>query len=64
MAVKTSFKKKSSSKPDHPRGTRPSLHNAQLQVSTGVPSLDSLLGMHCRNLNQPFQIIPELLNNI
>lgn len=44
MAVKTSFKKKSSSKPDHPRGTRPSLHNTQLQVSTGVPSLDSLLG--------------------
>ena len=40
----TSFKKKGASKPSHPRGTRPSLHNAQLLVSSGVPSLDVLLG--------------------
>lgn len=41
----TSFKKKTtSSRPVHPRGTRPSLHNAQLLVSSGVPSLDVLLG--------------------
>ena len=40
----TSFKKRVSSKPSHPIGTRPSLHNAQLLVSSGVPSLDFLLG--------------------
>ncbi len=44
MSTVTSFKKKSSSKPSHPHGTRPSFHNAQLLVSTGVPSLDPLLG--------------------
>lgn len=44
MATSTSFKKKASGKPSHPRGTRPSLHNAQLLVSTGVPSMDALLG--------------------
>ena len=41
----SSFKKKrTSSKPSHPRGCRPSLYNAQLLVSSGVPSIDSLLG--------------------
>lgn len=40
----SSFKKKLSSKPSHPRGCRPSLYNAQLLVSSGVPSMDSLLG--------------------
>lgn len=45
-AMATSFKKKGSSRPSHPRGTRPSLHNAQLLVSTGVPSLDALLGIY------------------
>ncbi|XP_064400311.1 elongator complex protein 4-like [Halichondria panicea] len=40
----SSFRKKGSSKSTHLRGTRPSLHNTQLLVSTGVPSLDVLLG--------------------
>lgn len=40
----TSFKKKASSKLSQLRGTRPSLYNAQPLVSTGVPSLDALLG--------------------
>ena len=41
----SSFRKKAaSSKPSLPRGSRPSLHNAQLLVSSGVPSLDYLLG--------------------
>jgi hypothetical protein len=31
-------------KPRLPPGTRPSLHNNTLLVSSGVPSLDSLLG--------------------
>lgn len=42
----TSFKKKSSTKgrPALPLGSRPSIANNQLLISTGVPSLDSLLG--------------------
>ncbi|KAL5516573.1 hypothetical protein EMCRGX_G001946 [Ephydatia muelleri] len=40
----TSFKKKANSKLSQPRGTRPSLHYAQALISTGVPSLDVLLG--------------------
>lgn len=44
MSAVTSFKRKSSSKASHPNGTKPSLHNAQLLTSTGVPSLDPLLG--------------------
>ena len=40
----SSFKKKSTTKPTYPRGTKPSFHNSSLLVSTGVPSLDSLLG--------------------
>ena len=41
----TSFKKRgASARPLHPRGSRPSLHNAQLLVSSGVPSMDALLG--------------------
>ena len=43
-SMATSFKKRVSSKPSHPHGTRPSLHNAQLLISSGVPSLDVLLG--------------------
>lgn len=43
----SSFKKKgSSSKPLHPLGSRPSLYNAQLLVSSGVPSMDLLLGCY------------------
>ncbi|XP_072171722.1 elongator complex protein 4-like [Diadema setosum] len=44
MEAKTSFQRKSKSKTIAVRGTRPSLHNGQLLVSTGVPSLDHLLG--------------------
>jgi elongator complex protein 4 len=44
MAAITSFRKKTSSKSSHPMGTRPSLHNAQLLISTGVPSMDTLIG--------------------
>ena len=42
----TSFKKKSSTKGrlTLPVGSRPSIANNQLLISTGVPSLDSLLG--------------------
>ena len=43
----TSFKKRgaaAAARPQHPRGSRPSLHNAQLLVSSGVPSMDALLG--------------------
>ena len=42
----SSFKKKVSSKTNYPRGTRPSFHNSSLLLSTGVPSLDALLGMY------------------
>ena len=47
----TSFKKRVSSKPSHPHGTRPSLHNAQLLISSGVPSLDVLLGKGRHTIN-------------
>ncbi|XP_072047383.1 elongator complex protein 4-like [Amphiura filiformis] len=40
----TSFQKKSRSRGLQILGTRPSLHNGQLLVSTGVPSLDFVLG--------------------
>lgn len=40
----TSFKKAGRAKAIHPRGTKPSLHNSQLLISSGTPSLDALLG--------------------
>lgn len=41
----TSFKKAGrAGKAVHPRGTKPSLHNSQLLISSGTPSLDVLLG--------------------
>ena len=42
----TSFKKKSGARGRnvYPRGTKISLHNNQLLVSTGVPSFDRLIG--------------------
>ncbi|CAH1787088.1 unnamed protein product [Owenia fusiformis] len=40
----TSFQKKSRSKLFNIPGTRPSLHNNQLLISTGIPSLDNILG--------------------
>ncbi|RMX46083.1 hypothetical protein pdam_00009380 [Pocillopora damicornis] len=41
----TSFKKKSTrGRAIYPPGTRPSLHNNQLLVSSGVPSMDSVIG--------------------
>ncbi|XP_041472160.1 elongator complex protein 4-like [Lytechinus variegatus] len=42
--AKTSFQRRGKSKNFSARGTRPSLHNGQLLISTGVPSLDHLLG--------------------
>uniref|UniRef100_UPI00358F8723 elongator complex protein 4 isoform X2 n=1 Tax=Myxine glutinosa TaxID=7769 RepID=UPI00358F8723 len=42
--TRTSFQKKSRIKIAQIPGTRPSLQNSQLLVSTGVPSLDYLLG--------------------
>lgn len=41
----TSFKKKGSrGRAVYPPGTRPSLHNNQLLISSGVPSLDNMIG--------------------
>jgi hypothetical protein len=41
----SSFRKKSHrGRGSYPAGTKISLHNNQLLISTGVPSLDSLLG--------------------
>ncbi|XP_022781811.1 elongator complex protein 4-like isoform X3 [Stylophora pistillata] len=41
----TSFKKKSGrGRAVYPPGTRPSLHNNQLLVSSGVPSMDNVIG--------------------
>lgn len=40
----SSFQKKGKAKVVSIPGTRPSLHNSQLLVSTGIPSLDYLLG--------------------
>ncbi|XP_050410770.1 elongator complex protein 4 [Patella vulgata] len=44
MATKTNFQKKARGKLLQIPGTRPSLYNNQLLVSTGVPSLDHVLG--------------------
>ncbi|KAJ7384443.1 Elongator subunit elp4 [Desmophyllum pertusum] len=41
----TSFKKKGSrGRAVYPSGTRPSLHNNQLLISSGVPSMDNVIG--------------------
>ena len=41
----TSFKKKGTrGRVVYPPGTRPSLHNNQLLISSGVPSLDNVIG--------------------
>ncbi|XP_069824488.1 elongator complex protein 4 isoform X2 [Dendropsophus ebraccatus] len=42
--AETSFRRKVRGKLPAIRGTRPSVHNGQLLVSTGVPSLDHILG--------------------
>ncbi|XP_072277962.1 elongator complex protein 4 [Pyxicephalus adspersus] len=42
--AETSFRRKARGKLPGIRGTRPSVHNGQLLVSTGVPSLDHILG--------------------
>ncbi|XP_074660622.1 elongator complex protein 4-like [Tubulanus polymorphus] len=44
MATTTSFRKRNTGKNLQIRGTRPSLKNNQLLVSTGVPSFDHALG--------------------
>ncbi|XP_071809382.1 elongator complex protein 4-like [Asterias amurensis] len=43
-ATNTSFQKKSRGKVAQLPGARPSLHNGQLLISTGVPSLDFVVG--------------------
>lgn len=41
----TSFKKKGSrGRTVYPSGTKPSLHNNQLLISCGVPSMDNNIG--------------------
>ena len=40
----TSFQKKTRAKVIQIAGAKPSLYNNQLLVSTGIPSLDALLG--------------------
>ena len=57
MATKTSFQKKSRVKGFQIPGTRPSLHNNQLLISTGIPSLDNVLGnvpIFKRKSKEPF----------
>lgn len=45
IKMATSFKKKGSrGRTVYPSGTKPSLHNNQLLISSGVPSLDSNIG--------------------
>jgi len=45
IKMATSFKKKGSrGRAVYPPGTRPSLHNNQLLTSSGVPSLDNMIG--------------------
>ncbi|CAH3147182.1 unnamed protein product [Porites lobata] len=45
----TSFKKKGSrGRAVYPPGTRPSLHNSQLLISSGVPSMDNVVGEFIR----------------
>lgn len=44
MLQSTSFQKKGKSKVPPIEGTKPSIHNAQLLISSGVPSMDYVLG--------------------
>ncbi|XP_049767588.1 elongator complex protein 4 [Schistocerca cancellata] len=44
MSQSTSFQKKGKSKVPPIQGTKPSIHNAQLLISSGVPSLDYVFG--------------------
>lgn len=45
IKMATSFKKKGSrGRTVYPSGTKPSLHNNQLLISSGVPSLDNNIG--------------------
>lgn len=45
IKMATSFKKKGSrGRAVYPPGTRPSLHNSQLLISSGVPSMDNVVG--------------------
>ena len=45
IKMATSFKKKGSrGRAVYPLGTKPSLHNNQLLISSGVPSLDNNIG--------------------
>ena len=45
IKMATSFKKKGSrGRAVYPSGTKPSLHNNQLLISSGVPSMDNNIG--------------------
>ena len=45
IKMATSFKKKGSrGRAVYPAGTKPSLHNNQLLISSGVPSMDNNIG--------------------
>lgn len=49
IKMATSFKKKGSRGcAVYPPGTRPSLHNSQLLISSGVPSMDNVVGEFIR----------------
>lgn len=49
IKMATSFKKKGSrGRAVYPPGTRPSLHNSQLLISSGVPSMDNVVGEFIR----------------
>jgi hypothetical protein len=43
-ALQTSFQKKTKSKVPYIPGSRPSIQNAQLLISSGVPSFDYVMG--------------------
>ena len=61
-SMATSFKKKGgASRPQHPRGSRPSLHNSQLLVSSGVPSMDVLLGTASVTMTLTYSIYDVLI---
>ena len=47
LKMATSFQKKGSRGRVYPSGTRASLHNNQLLVSTGIPSMDNVIGKNC-----------------
>ena len=57
----TSFQKKARVKINQIAGTKPSLFNNQLLVSSGVPSLDNIIGKCLNKILLPFN---EVLRTI